>query len=233
MSLLLPKLDRPIPVFPLPNLVMFPHAIQFLHMFEPRYRQMMRDVVRRSPDERFVAMALLEPGYDAKYHTNFAEIYDTVCVGLVVRYERQHNGTYNLILRGLCRARVIDEDGSGPYRLARVEPFGDDVSVMSFDERVARKQLQAVVQESAFDSVPQVATCRSWIRDDLPVSALIDLLAFHLVPDTETDLKQQLLSQADLVRRHELLRTNLETLGRVLQAARDRWRTWPPTESEN
>lgn len=233
MSMLVPKLNQPIPIFPLPNLVMFPHAIQFLHMFEPRYRQMMEDLSGKPADERLIATALLEPGYEAKYFTNLADIHDTVCVGLVVRHERNQNGAFNMILRGMCRATVIGEDISGPYRVGRVEPFGDDLSVGGFDERVARKQLQSVVMEPAFDAVPQADACRDFLKSDLPVSALIDLLAFHLLPDTETDLKQQLLSQSDLARRHELLRTNLTTLGRVLQASRDRWQIWPPRESDN
>ena len=65
----------PVPVFPLPNLVLFPHAVQFLHIFEERYQKMVADELRREPGDRLIGMAVLRPGYEEKYYTSHATVY--------------------------------------------------------------------------------------------------------------------------------------------------------------
>ena len=50
------------PIFPLPNVVLFPNALLPLHIFEPRYRQMTADALE---GERLIAMALLRPGWES------------------------------------------------------------------------------------------------------------------------------------------------------------------------
>ena len=57
-------------LFPLPNLVLFPHVVQPLHIFEPRYRQLMADALA---DDRLIAMALLRPGWEEDYHRKPAD----------------------------------------------------------------------------------------------------------------------------------------------------------------
>jgi Lon protease-like protein len=232
-DVLIPGLDEPVPLFPLPNLVMFPRAVQFLHMFEGRYRTMMRDVLKRPVDRRFIAMGLLKPGYQPLYHTNHAEIHDTVCVGLVVRHERLTNGTYNLILRGLCRAAVMEENRHGPYRLARLEPVLGSMSEAGFDARTARKQLARLLREPSFDGLDEADLCRRWFESDLGLGDLVDLVSFYLLPDDETELKQLLLEKRDLPGRVELLTTAVASLARVLQADRSRRGKWPPPLSAN
>lgn len=233
MAGFLPKLDRPIPLFPLPNLVMFPHAIQFLHLFEDRYRRMMEDLLDTPHDCRFMATALLRPGYEAKYYTNHARIHDTVCVGLVARHECNGNGTYNLILRGLCRARVTQEHRDGPYREGRLEAIADDPGPNGFDAAAARCTLRGLINQSAFDDVPCVNACRDWSKSDLPLGVLLDLYAFHLLPDSEVELRQMLLDESLTPRRFEMLTESLCSLGRVRDASRRRYADWPPPEFDN
>lgn len=48
-------------LFPLPNLVMFPHVMQALHIFEPRYRSMFEEAL---DDDRLVALGSLAPGWE-------------------------------------------------------------------------------------------------------------------------------------------------------------------------
>jgi Lon protease-like protein len=64
-------------LFPLPNLVLFPHVMQPLHIFEPRYRQMTAEALQ---DDRFIAMVLLKPGWEAEYAGQPA-IHDIACLG--------------------------------------------------------------------------------------------------------------------------------------------------------
>src|SRR5262245_22614460 len=112
-------------LFPLPNLVLFPHVAQPLHIFEPRYRQMMADALA---EDRLLALALLRPGWEEDYHKR-PLLYSLVCLGRIWQGEMLPDGRYNLVLHGLCRARVVEELETGKlYRTARVE-LPDEVEV--------------------------------------------------------------------------------------------------------
>src|SRR5215204_4472699 len=85
-----------IPLFPLPNVVLFPRAILPLHIFEERYRQMTKDVL--AGDGR-IAMALLKPGWEKDYYSR-PQIEPVVCVGKIVSWEKLPDGKYNFLLQG-------------------------------------------------------------------------------------------------------------------------------------
>src|SRR6478672_7469926 len=88
-----------IPLFPLPNVVLFPRAILPLHIFEERYKAMTADALR---GRREIAMALLRPGWERDYHHKPA-IEPVVCVGRILSHERLPDGKYNFLLQGLAR----------------------------------------------------------------------------------------------------------------------------------
>jgi Lon protease-like protein len=115
-SLMLPST---LPLFPLPNAVLFPGVYLPLHIFEPRYREMVRDALG---DDRIIGMTLLKPGFEAEYEGR-PPIYTIGCAGLITHAEPLADGRFNIVLQGLERFRVIDEDHSRPYRVARVEPL--------------------------------------------------------------------------------------------------------------
>ena len=110
-----------IPVFPLPNVVLFPNVFLPLHIFEPRYRQMVNDALS---GDRIIGMVLLRPGWDDDYEGRPA-IYPVGCAGLITHAERLGDGRYNIVLQGLEKFRVLDEDHSRPYRLARVDSIAE------------------------------------------------------------------------------------------------------------
>src|SRR5271157_5053748 len=83
-------------LFPLPNLVLFPHVIQPLHVFEPRYRQLMEDALQA---DRLTAMALLQPGWEDTKNQRPA-IHPVVCIGRIFKEERLADGRFNLLLQG-------------------------------------------------------------------------------------------------------------------------------------
>src|SRR5262249_6167709 len=89
-------------LFPLPNVVLFPQAIQPLHVFEPRYRQMTADALA---SDRLITLVLLQPGWETDY-AGTPEICSVACVGQVVADQGLPDGRYNLLLRGLRRARI-------------------------------------------------------------------------------------------------------------------------------
>src|SRR6266702_3000213 len=104
-------------LFPLPNLVLFPSVIQPLHIFEPRYRQMMADAL---DDDRLLAMVLLRPGFEEEYDRR-PPIHTIACLGRIFNEERLQDGRYNLLLHGLRRVRIEDElPADRLYRQARV-----------------------------------------------------------------------------------------------------------------
>src|SRR4051794_36501753 len=109
-------------LFPLPDLVLFPHVAQPLRVFEPRYRQLMADALA---GDRLITMALLRPGWESEYHLSPA-IHPVVCVGRITQEERLPDGRYTLLLQGLGRARVVEElETDRLYRVARIEALPD------------------------------------------------------------------------------------------------------------
>src|SRR2546423_14471186 len=94
-------------LFPLPNLVLFPHVIQPLHIFEPRYRQMTADAL---DGDGLIALAMLQPNWEKDYEGKPA-LYPVACLGKIIADQRLEDGRYNLLLRGLRRGRVLRRAG--------------------------------------------------------------------------------------------------------------------------
>src|SRR5947199_2955847 len=120
-----------VPLFPLPNVVLFPRAVLPLHIFEERYKQMTHDALR---GKRQIAMALLRPGWEKNYYGAPA-VEPVVCVGTILSHERLPDGKYNFLLQGTHRARVVSElprDDDRLYRVAEVEVL-DELPVMEID----------------------------------------------------------------------------------------------------
>ena len=117
---------RPMPIFPLDAVTLLPQQVLPLHIFEPRYRQLVDHALDGSGQ---IAMAVFE-GDDWKqdYHGR-PSIRPAVCIGQIIQHEKLMDGRYNLLLQGICRARVIEElppEDGREYRLALLEPVGLD-----------------------------------------------------------------------------------------------------------
>src|SRR2546426_12001402 len=92
-------------LFPLPNLVLFPYAIQPLHIFEPRYRQMTAHALG---GDRLIALVLLRPGWESDYEGR-PPIHAVACLGRIITEQRLADESYNILLRGLSRMRILAE----------------------------------------------------------------------------------------------------------------------------
>jgi len=110
-----------IPIFPLPNVVLFPKVFLPLRIFEPRYRAMVEDALA---GDRVVGMVLLRPGYEANYEGR-PPVYAVGCAGDITHSERRDDGRFNIVLRGTEKFRIAGEDVSRAYRLARIEPIAE------------------------------------------------------------------------------------------------------------
>src|SRR3954452_7595280 len=114
-------LPAAVPLFPLPNVVLFPRAVLPLHIFEERYKRMTADVLEAG--HRQIAMALLHRGWEKDYYGHPA-IEPVVCVGTILSHERLPDGRYNFLLQGHTRARVVREmQTDAPYREAELQPL--------------------------------------------------------------------------------------------------------------
>jgi Lon protease-like protein len=111
------RLPATIPLFPLGDIMLFPNAERPLLIFEPRYRAMVADALK---GDRIIGMVRLRPGFEADYEGR--PPIDTVgCAGVITEAEQLPDGRYTILLRGLTKFRVVQEDAGRPYRLARVD----------------------------------------------------------------------------------------------------------------
>lgn len=124
----IPKLaDLPeiVPIFPLQGVLLLPRSPLPLHIFEPRYRAMTRDAL-----EGGGYIAMVQPNNEAPTDPINPPVYETACLGQIVASEKADDGRYNIVLRGTCRLRMLEElplkDG---YRRIRADyqPFAQDL----------------------------------------------------------------------------------------------------------
>src|SRR6476469_953173 len=124
-----------LPLFPLPNVVLFPNVFLPLHIFEPRYREMVADAVA---SDRMIGMVLLRPGWEGDYEGR-PPVYPIGCAGVVTHAERLPDGRFNIVLRGMEKFRIAGEETGEPYRVANVvpvpEPSADSVREIMRGER--------------------------------------------------------------------------------------------------
>ena len=95
-----------IPIFPLPDVMLFPNVSRPLHIFEPRYRAMVADALQ---GDRIIGMVLLRPGYEADYEGR-PPVYPIGCAGVITQSQELPDGRYNIMLRGLVKFRITGED---------------------------------------------------------------------------------------------------------------------------
>jgi uncharacterized protein len=131
---LIQMLPPTIPIFPLPNAVLFPNVFMPLHIFEARYRAMVTDALA---GDRIIGMVLLQPGYEPEYEGR-PPVYAVGCAGVITHSELLPDGRFNIVLRGIGKFRITGEDAGKPYRLAHVQPIAEPVSAS--DRPVLRQQ---------------------------------------------------------------------------------------------
>jgi Lon protease-like protein len=200
-----------VPLFPLPNVVLFPRAVLPLHIFEERYKQMTADALA---GDRVVAMALLRPGWEKRYYAA-PPIEPVVCVGRILTHEKLPDGKYNFLLQGTLRARVVEEDRSLPYRRAVLEPLCER-RAMEIDLSNERLRLTTTFAEGAFASLPIVRQFSQMLASPMPTPDIADLLAFNFLDDVA--LKQALLAEPDVRRRVERVIAAVEERRPLLEA---------------
>jgi Lon protease-like protein len=198
-----------IPVFPLPNVVLFPNVFLPLHIFEPRYREMVDDALN---GDRIVGMVLLRPGWERDYEGRPA-VYPVGCAGVITHAERLADGRFNIVLRGMEKFRITGEEQGKPYRVAQVESVGEPPAEALRSEMLgARRRLEALLVPQP-EGHPDPKVPSSMADEDL-VNALAQYLEFDPVE------KQALLERDGVLDR---CRSLIELLEMKVLVARHKW----------
>jgi len=182
-----------IPIFPLPGAILFPRSQLPLHIFEPRYREMVRDAIDGNGQ-----IGMIQPmsGEDEA-----APLYRVGCVGEVVGVEELEDGRYNIVLHGSSRFRLINEADVGtPYRNADVDVSAYDESdppPLSLSERAEVEREARRLGDALGLAVDWEAVSR--LDDEMLVNAIAQVAPFDI------GAKQALLEAADLKGRSDLL----------------------------
>jgi Lon protease-like protein len=200
-----------LPMFPLPGVVLFPHALLPLHIFEERYKKMARDLLA---SHRHLSVALLETPADAP-RTDRPPVRPIMGVGEVVMAHELPDGRFNLVVRGRARIELQRElQSDEPYRMI-VGQVRADLPVKNPGELVdADQSLRALVGRLA-DNIPDGGELlRQVVASQATPHELTDVLAAALVVDTHK--RQRLLESRDLMKRIERVTAEVVAMtGRV------------------
>ena len=200
-----------LPIFPLPDLVLFPHTLLPLHIFEPRYRAMTADCLGR---DRRLAIVGLKPGYEPDYHGRPA-VHAVAGVGRIVQCERLASGRFNMILRGEGRVRIARELPTDTlYRIVEAEEMAEVGAeretvppMVELVRKTCRHILHAVKR-----ATPEMEAA---LGEQVAPGVLCDQIASALISVPET--RQVLLEEADVERRLRRLLTELSALLKQLK----------------
>lgn len=212
MNLSLPDdFDNQVRLFPLPNLVLFPGIVQALHLFEPRYRELMKAAL--ATDE-LITMAYVKPGPES--HSPRPEIASTVCVGKILSHTQLEDGRYNLFLVGARRAKIVQEITSDfLYRTAEVELVserpGQGEGIRFLRDEIVTKFRELAGNRTGWDQ----EALDQFLGKDLPFGQMVDMISYSCGASPEE--QQRVLETFELRSRGELV---LEVLQRQVESTR-------------
>ena len=213
-------------LFPLPNLIMFPHVMQAMHIFEPRYRSLFEEALS---DDKLIALGVLAPGWEVDYEGRPA-LESMACLCRIATYQRTPEGTYNVLLLGVRRIQLQEElPPTKPFRVSEAEIVEDHVPPQSSAKEIVGLQKQLLV---AFKrSMTKLPTSYDQIDELLGSQITLGMLADIVAYTAELNLKTKLslLKTSNVVDRVHVLLGALSKSGRP-NATR---RTFPPAFSTN
>jgi len=193
--------DGRVRLFPLPGLVLFPHAMQPLHIFEPRYCEMLSESLA---SDHLIALTTLTGGA-ADLVSDLPPIASTVCIGRIVSHAELEDDRHNILLVGAKRAKIIRElDAGRPFRIAEVEAYSDVYPPVGADKRRALKHRLL----DAFGAIiPQSANVQQNLHElmagQMGLGPITDIIAYTL--PFQPQEKLALLAEADVDARAEHL----------------------------
>jgi Lon protease-like protein len=201
-----------IPIFPLPDVVLFPHTMLPLHIFEPRYRQMVKDCL--AGDKR-LAMGLLKAGWEKDYYGR-PPIHAIAGAGEITQCQELSDGRFNILVRGIMRIGITTElPPDLPYRVVRAKPLADRYTGEKPDALALRVERLKVFYLRILAEMNkghgEAAKLFGGVKDP---GIVVDRIAGAIIPDTEA--RQRILECVEVPARASLVQDRLvEALTRL------------------
>lgn len=207
--------SRRVPLFPLETVALLPCAVVPLHIYEPRYVQMVTGVLDR---DGLLAMAVLDRSGWCCETFGDPPIRRSVCVGRIVQHHLIPDGRYQILLQGICRARVVEHtpaDSTTLYRRALLRPLESDEQP---DTDSIRHTLTDLFSDGPLAGLSAAESVVGALRSpEAPVCALLELIGMSAIGDT--DVRYKLLDDGRAERRASLLIDELRRLQTLLYRA--------------
>ncbi len=211
----LPDTFERLPIFPLHRVHLFPRAMLPLYVFEPRYREMMADVLQ---GDGLIAIALLKPGFEKDYQGR-PPVRAMAGLGKIIAHRENPDGTYNILLEGIGRVQIQQElPPLRSYREVIAQRVQDRVSG-DLDQYQAIETLRSLVDKLAKLIGENGATLRRLSAETHRLPCLVDVLSSALV--RTPGLRQRLFECRDLAARADLLTVSLAKLVAGLNSGGD------------
>jgi Lon protease-like protein len=213
-------------LFPLPKVVLFPHAVLPLHIFEPRYRQMTEDALA---GDKLVTIVQWRAPYPT--HAGVEPALEEIgCLGRILQHERLPDGKFNFLLLGRKRVRLGREiPGDRLYRRAEAEILEDEHADLPQErciQEITRLVREVFERQGGLD--PEMDTL---LDSKMPLGTLTDLIAYALgLPPA---IKQTLLDERRVDQRGEFLVQLLQQAVARASSRGDGPRPFPPPFSAN
>jgi len=192
-----------VPVMTLPDVAFFPQALLPLHIFEPRYRHMLKDVLASN---RLFAVTGLNSKL-ADRADQFEPPHRIASVGIVRACQKNGNGTSNLLLQGLCRVEFLEILADDPYRRVRIRALASEPVTDAAENLRLRTELARLLLLKQKFGAPVSAELTEFLRTVEDPEIFIDLAAFSLCENSA--MKQKLLETLSVRRRLELFSQQL------------------------
>jgi len=192
-----------VPVMTLPNIAFFPQALLPLHIFEPRYRQMLADALTK---DRLMAVVGLDQ--DRLLEANsFEPPHRVATVGIIRACQKNGDGTSNLLLQGICRVEITHIAAEEPYRIVTIRALNNQACNDPKINAQLRVQLAKLLELKRTSGAKIPAEITDFLQTVEDPDIFVDLAAFSLCEDAS--LKQTLLETLDVRTRLELFNQQL------------------------
>lgn len=193
-----------VPVMTLPHTVFFPQALLPLHIFEPRYRQMLRDVLAR---DRLFAVARLDPTLAAQPGAD-EPAHHVATVGIIRACQKADRESSNLLLQGLCRVEIQSTIRQHPYRVIAIRPLNTTAGGFHNQLETERLEVMRLLNVRRRLGTPTPKGLTRFLESIEDFDSFADLAAFNLCEDSA--IKQKLLEELDTRRRLQLFAAQLK-----------------------
>jgi Lon protease-like protein len=183
-----------LPIFPLGQVILYPRALLPLHIFEQRYRTLIKDCLST---HRAMAIALVTDPSNVDAHGNPA-IAQVAGAGIIVEHQELPDGRSNILLHGSARVRLEELPFVPPYRRAKATILSDVNTPVTADNRTA---LLAAAHAFAAEVHKRDPNFSLHLPPGININTLADLCAHHLVVDVVA--RQAILEELDVAQRVE------------------------------